>query len=66
MKNILKIGLKSKKAFEHLKKVDHKKINKTLDEYIKLISINKKNNIKKNKNYVKNLKTKCTRQAYFR
>ena len=37
MKNILKIGLKSKKAFEHLKKVDHKKINKTLDEYIKLI-----------------------------
>ena len=47
MKNILKIGLKSKKAFEHLKKVDHKKINKTLDEYIKLISINKKKNYKR-------------------
>ncbi len=56
MKNILKIGLKSKKAFEHLKKVDHKKINKTLDEYIKLISINKKKIIRENTKDVKNLK----------
>ncbi len=56
MKNILKIGLKSKKAFEHLKKVDHEKINKTLDEYIKLISINKKKIIRENTKDVKNLK----------
>ena len=42
MKSILKIGVKSKKAFESLKVVDHKKINKTLKDYCKLISINKK------------------------
>ena len=42
MKNILIIGQKSKLAFENLKKINHKKINKTLDDYIKLISINKK------------------------
>ena len=30
MKSILKIGFKSKKAFESLKEKDHKKINKTL------------------------------------
>ena len=42
MKNILIIGKKSKKAFENLKKTSHKKINKTLDDYIKFISKNKK------------------------
>ena len=42
MKNILKIGLKSKKAFEHLKKVDHKKINKTFTKNYNAI-----NNVKK-------------------
>ena len=41
---------------KHLKKLDHKKINKTLDEYIKLISINKKKIIRENTKDVKNLK----------
>ena len=56
MKNILIIGLKSKLAFENLKKTNHKKINKTLDVYIKLISSNKKKIIKENTKDVKNLK----------
>ena len=38
MKNILIIGKKSKKAFENLKIVNHKKINKTLEDYIKILS----------------------------
>ena len=42
MKNILIIGKKSKQAFENLKKISHKKINKTLEDYIKFISKNKK------------------------
>ena len=56
MKNILIIGQKSKIAFENLKKTNHKKINKTLDDYIKLISVNKKKIIRENKKDVKNLK----------
>ena len=48
MRNILKLGKKSKRAFENLKKVNHKKIDKTLSDYIKLIRINeKKNNSRK-------------------
>ena len=42
MKNILKIGKNSKIAFESLKKLNHKKIDKALEDYIKLILINKK------------------------
>ena len=42
MKNILIIGKKSKQAFESLKSVNHKKINKTLDDYVKFISVNRK------------------------
>ena len=38
MKNILIIGKKSKRAFENLKKVNNKRINKTLNDYIKLKS----------------------------
>ena len=56
MKNILIIGQKSKLAFENLKKTNHKKINKTLDDYIKLISINKKKIIRENAKDVRNLK----------
>ena len=58
MKNILTIGQKSKQAFENLKKVKNKKINKTLVDYIKFISINKKRIIKENSKDVKNLKRK--------
>ena len=56
MKNILIIGQKSKLAFENLKKTNHKKINKTLDDYIKLISINKKKIIRENAKDVRSLK----------
>ncbi len=56
MKNILLIGQNSKLAFENLKKINHKRINKTLEDYIKLISLNKKRIIKENKKDVKNLK----------
>ncbi len=58
MKNILNIGKKSKQAFENLKNVNHKVINKTLDDYIKLILINKKKIIKENLKDVKKLKRK--------
>ena len=58
MKNILIIGKKSKQAFENLKKVNHKRINKTLEDYIKLISINKNKIIRENAKDVKNLKRK--------
>ena len=58
MKNILTIGKKSKQAFENLKKVKHKKINKTLDDYINLIIKNKKRIIIENAKDVKNLKRK--------
>ena len=58
MKNILTIGQKSKQAFENLKKINHQIINKTLVDYIKFISINKKRIIKENSKDVKNLKRK--------
>ena len=58
MKNILRIGKNSKIAFESLKKLNHKKIDKALEDYIKLILINKKRIIKENKKDVKNLKRK--------
>ena len=58
MKNILRIGKNSKIAFESLKKLNHKKIDKALEDYIKLILINKKKIIKENKKDVKNLKRK--------
>ena len=56
MKNILNIGKKSKQAFESLKRTNHAKINKTLNDYIKFILLNKKNIIKENTKDVKNLK----------
>ena len=58
MKNILIIGKKSKQAFENLKKISHKKINKTLEDYIKFISKNKKKIIWENAKDVKKLKRK--------
>ncbi len=56
MKNILSIGRKSKQAFENLKGIDHKKINKALEDYIKLILVNKKRIIRANSKDVKYLK----------
>ncbi len=58
MRNILKLGKKSKRAFENLKKVNHKKIDKTLSDYIKLIRINEKKIIQENKKDIKKLKRK--------
>ena len=58
MKDILTIGKNSKRAFENLKKINHKRINKTLDDYIKLILINKKRIIRENAKDLKNLKRK--------
>ena len=58
MKNILEIGQKSKKALENLKRVKHKKINKALNDFIKLILDNKKKIISENAKDVKNLKRK--------
>ena len=58
MKSILKIGFKSKKAFESLKEKDHKKINKTLKDYCELISINKNKILRENSKDVKKLKRK--------
>ena len=58
MENILKIGIRSKQAFENLKKINHKRINKTLKDYTKLILLNKKKIIRENKKDVKNLKRK--------
>ncbi len=58
MKNILEIGKKSKKAFEQLKKVNHKKIDRALDDYMRLILLNKKKIIKENIKDVQNLKRK--------
>ena len=42
MKNILNIGEKAKHAYENLKKVNYQRINKTLNDYINLIIVNKK------------------------
>ncbi len=58
MKKIIEIGKKSKTAFESLKKVNHKKINDTLEDYIKLILANKKKIMKENAKDLKNLKRK--------
>ena len=58
MRQIIEIGKKSKKAFENLKKVNSFKINKALDDYIKLLSKNKKKIIRENKKDVKSLKRK--------
>ena len=65
MKNILIIGKKSKRAFENLKKVNHKRINKTLDDFIKLISKNKKIIIRENAKDVKRLKRKMGKNMIF-
>ena len=58
MKNILTIGKKSKQAFENLKRINHKKIDKTLEDYVNLISLNKNRIIKENAKDIKNLKRK--------
>ena len=58
MKYLEKIGINSKKAFEKLKKVDHKKIKSVLESYNKNILRNKNLIIKENIKDVKNLNRK--------
>ena len=58
MKNILNICEKAKHAYENLKKVNYKRINKTLNDYINLIIVNKKRIIKENAKDIKSLKRK--------
>ncbi len=58
MKKILNIGKKSKEAFENLKKLSHKKINKALGDYIDLISANTKKILRENAKDIHNLKRK--------
>ena len=58
MKYLNNIGANSKKAFEKLKKVDHKKIKSVLENYNKNILKNKSLIIKENIKDVKNVKRK--------
>ncbi len=58
MKYLEKIGFKSKKAFEKLKNIEHKKICRTLESYNSLIKKNKKKIINENIKDVKNVKRK--------
>ena len=58
MKYLKKIGQNSRIAFEKLKKVDHKNIQKVLKNYNKKILENKKMIIKENSKDVKNTKRK--------
>ena len=52
------IGKNAKKAFKDLKAINHNKIKKVLDDYNKIILINKKRIIKENLKDVKNVKRK--------
>ena len=58
MKYLDKIGFKSKKAFEKLKKIDHKKIKTVLKNYNSAILKNKKRIMRENLKDVKNVKRK--------
>ena len=58
MKYLNNIGINSRKAFEKLKKIDHKKIKSVLENYSKDILRNKNLIIKENIKDLKNLKRK--------
>ncbi len=56
MKYLNLIGVNAKKAFEHLNKMNNKKINLVLKDYINLLKSNKKQILKANNLDVKNVK----------
>ena len=58
MKYIKNIGINSRQAFENLKKVDHKKIKKVLENFNKSLLKNQSQIIKENLKDVKNIKRK--------
>ena len=58
MKYLKDIGINSKKAFEKLNKINHKKIKSVLEDYNKSILKNKKLLIRENSKDIKNIKRK--------
>ena len=58
MKYLNNIGYNSRKAFEKLKKVSHRRINSVLDNYCKIILKNKRLIIRENIKDIKNAKRK--------
>ncbi len=58
MRYLENIGIKAKKAFENLKKVEHKRIQKTLKDYSNLLRLNESKIIKENLKDIKKAKRK--------
>tara|TARA_B100000586_G_scaffold108646_1_gene77983 strand:- start:3210 stop:4451 length:1242 start_codon:yes stop_codon:yes gene_type:complete len=58
MKYLENIGIKAKKAFENLKRVEHRRIQKALREYKRLLQLNESKIIKENLKDVKKSKRK--------
>jgi len=58
MKYLQNIGIKAKKAFENLKRVKHKRIQKTLEDYSNLLKLNESKIIKENLKDLKKAKRK--------
>ena len=58
MKYLQNIGIKAKKAFENLKRVEHKRIQKTLEDYSGLLKLNESKIIKENLKDIKKAKRK--------
>ena len=58
MKYLQNIGIKAKKAFENLKRVEHKRIQKTLEDYSGLLKLNESKIIKENLKDLKKAKRK--------
>ncbi len=58
MKYLQNIGIKAKKAFENLKKVEHSRIQKTLGDYSNLLKSNESKIIRENLKDIKKIKRK--------
>ena len=58
MKYLQNIGIKAKKAFENLKRVEHKRIQKTLGDYSNFLKLNESKIIKENLKDLKKTKRK--------
>ena len=58
MKYLKNIGIKAKKAFENLKRVEHRRIQKTLKDYSGLLKLNESKIIKENLKDLKKIKRK--------
>ena len=58
MKYLQNIGIKAKKAFENLRKVEHSRIQKTLGDYSSLLKLNESRIIRENLKDLKKIKRK--------